>query len=871
MTKTLLSCLLAGVLTTLALHQPGRADAPKAVAGQPQTYVILVGISEYADKKIKPRPMAEKDIAALHQLFADKAHLGVEPKNVTLLVGDPKGELAKKATKANFLDALKKVADVARPEDLVLVTFIGQGGPLGTSGERRCYFMADSTVAGRDKDAVATEEIEDALKKLKPKHLTAFIDVNFKGFEIDKATPEPTFAKAPYKEFLGDDGSDDHLSKPGRVAFLATSGLTPSLDLKDHGIFTTVLLEALGGKADTDGYEPDGLVTVDEVAAYLAKRLPALARVEGKTEKEKEQDAFTIAGLSSRYVLTKNPAAAEKAQKRLAKFDELVSDKKLTEAALIEEGRDYLTRMPILKKRQEIRKVYQEFVDGKVTAKGLEEKRDTLIAEMKLKRSEANEFASKILEVTELMKKKYVKEVNVGKMVGWAITELYRSVEEKVPSEIEAQLKDIQNLSAEKLGTLLSEARIALGKREDLDNLKDLTFTLSRMLHKLDAHTNYIDPESRDRFNQEVQGNFTGIGIQIRKDAASDELLVVTPIKGSPAYKKDIQAGDIITEVIRDVDSKGDPLPKTEKTPTKGMSTNKAVKLILGQKDTNVKLMIRREGVKEPFEVEITRGRVEVESILGYKRKDDAGWNFMVDPKSKIGYIRMSSFARNTFKDLQIAMNDLMKQGVKGLVFDLRFNPGGLLDIAIDVTDLYVDDGLIVSIRQRPPAKEIFYSGKSNGSLLDFPMVCLVNGYSASGSEIVSAALQDHGRAKIMGERSYGKGSVQNIVDLDVIDPKTGTTRTAEIKYTTATFWRPNKKNLNKASTPGKDDDEWGVTPDKVIKLTSKERRDLEEHLRNSETIMPKGKSKTKKFEDRQLEAALEYLRGQIKMASRAK
>ena len=136
-------------------------------------------------------------------------------------------------------------------------------------------------------------------------------------------------------------------------------------------------------------------MTVDEVAAYLAKRLPALAREEGKTEKEKEQDAFTIAGLSSRYVLTKNPAAAEKAQKRLTKFDELVGDKKLTEAALIEDGRDYLTRMPLLKKRQEVRKVYQDFVDGKVTAKGLEEKRDTLIAEMKLKRSEANELANK--------------------------------------------------------------------------------------------------------------------------------------------------------------------------------------------------------------------------------------------------------------------------------------------------------------------------------------------------------------------------------------------------------------------------------------------------------------------------------------------
>jgi carboxyl-terminal processing protease len=870
MTKTLLTCLLSGALLSLALSQPGRADTLKAVAGKANTYVILVGISDYADKKIKPRPNAEKDVAALYKLFTDKKYLGVDPKNVKLLEGNPQ-EGAEKATKANFLKALKWVAEEAKPDDLVLVAIVGEGGPLGDSGDRRCYFMSDSTFAGRDKDAVASEEIEDALKKLKSKHMTAFLDVNFKGFEADKAIAEPTLGKAPYKEFLGDDGSDDHLSKPGRVAFLATNGLNPSLDLKDHGVFTTVLLEGLGGKADTEGYEPDGLVTVDELVKYVNKRLPTLARTEGKTEKEKEQDHFIVAGPSSHYVLTKNPKAADKAAERLAKFEELVRDKKLTDAKRIEEGRDYLTRMPRLKKRQEVRKVYQEFVDGKVTEKGLEEKRDAIVASMKLKQSEAAQFALKVLEVIELMQEKYVKAVNPGKLAGSAITELYSYVEEKIPDEIAAKLKDVQTLRTKQLHELLAEARSALGNREDLADLKDLTVALTRMLHKLDAHTTYIDPESLRQFKQDISGNFTGIGIQIRKDAASDELLVVTPIKGSPAYKKGIQAGDIITEVVRDVDSEGKPLPKTERTPTKGMTTNAAVKIILGQPDTKVGIMVRREGVKEPFLVEINRGRVEVESILGYKRKDNADWEYMIDPQSKIGYIRMSSFARTTYRDLEAAVDELKKQGVKGLVFDLRFNPGGLLDSAIKVTDLFVDDGLIVSIRPRGgPQREAKFNGRSPGSLLDFPMVCLVNGYSASGSEIVSAALQDHNRAMIFGERSYGKGSVQNIEDFEVTDPKTGKPLKAEIKYTTATFWRPNGKNLNKSSTAGKDDDVWGVTPDKVIKLTAKERRDLAEHQRNSETIEPKGKSKLKKFEDRQLDAALEYLRGQIKLAGRA-
>jgi carboxyl-terminal processing protease len=235
----------------------------------------------------------------------------------------------------------------------------------------------------------------------------------------------------------------------------------------------------------------------------------------------------------------------------------------------------------------------------------------------------------------------------------------------------------------------------------------------------------------------------------------------------------------------------------------------------------------------------------------------------MIDPVNKIGYIRLTQFARNSARDLDRVMEDLTKRGIKGFILDLRFNPGGLLDSAVKISDLYVNDGVIVSIRERGvPEQEI--NGRARGSLLDFPMVCLVNGYSASGSEIVSACLQDHDRARIIGERSYGKGSVQHILEFDGGD----------IKMTTATFWRPSKKNLNKSSTSGKDEDVWGVTPDKLIKLTAKERVDLDEHLHSTEVIQPKNKpaptKEVKEFKDKQLDAALDYLRGQIQTASRA-
>ncbi|HZU35687.1 MAG TPA: S41 family peptidase, partial [Gemmataceae bacterium] len=227
-------------------------------------------------------------------------------------------------------------------------------------------------------------------------------------------------------------------------------------------------------------------------------------------------------------------------------------------------------------------------------------------------------------------------------------------------------------------------------------------------------------------------------------------------------------------------------------------------------------------------------------------------------------YVRLSSFATNTSRDLDRALQQMLRHGIRGFILDLRFNPGGLLSSAVAISDRFIDDGTIVTIKPRIGQSQT-YTGESEGSLLDFPMVCLVNGGSASGSEIVSACLQDHHRAIIMGERSYGKGSVQNI------QPFEG----GDLKLTTASFWRPSGKNLNKSSTKGRPEDEWGVTPDAgyLLKLTPKQHVQLEEHLHDQEVIPNRdlpAKVNKDEFHDRQLEMALEYLRGQIKTASSA-
>ncbi len=862
MTKAMFTRSLGAVLAVLALTLSVRAED---AGNSSQPYVVLVGISNYADKQIKPRPHAEDDAKALYDLFTSDKYLGADAKHVRLLLGsDDAARKSEKATRENVLKALQWVASNARTNDLVLIGFFGEGGPLGESGDRRCYFTSDSTFKNRDKDALAASEVGDALKNLKSHRFCVFLDVDFKGFDAGgsaTAIAEPTLGNSPYKEFLGDDGSEDHAPRTGRVLFLATNGLSRSLDLKDHGLFTEALLSGLKGEADKEGYEPDSSITVEELTKYLDKKIPELAGKFGKTDEEKQQRYYALGGHGNHFALTKNPAVTEEVQVRLKKADQMLEDGKLP-ARYGDEARSLLERMPRLEAQRKLRKQYQQLVDGKIALDQFETERARILEDTKLDRADAREYARKVMEAVQFIQENYLKKLDVGEMVGWGIKGLYRRIDEKVPAAIEERLKKVKDLSEADLTTLLADVRQALGKREDLDKHKDLDITLQRVTSHLDPYTTYIDPETKNNFEKDVKGYFTGIGIQIRKDTATDQLLVVTPIKGSPAYRAGLQAGDIITHVETakvDPDTK-EPLPEIETIPTKGLALDMAVKRILGKPNTKVKLTVVREGEKEPLKFDIVRGTVTVESVLGYKRKSNDDWDFMIDPERKIGYVRLTTFAKNSYDDMRRAMRELVDAGIKGFILDLRFNPGGLLQSAVDISDLYIDDGLIVSIRPRV-GRESKFTGKHRGSLLDFPMVCLVNGYSASGSEIVSAALQDHGRAYIVGERSYGKGSVQNIQDYDG----------GEIKLTTASFWRPSGKNLNKASTEGRDEDVWGVTPDLVIKLSHKEREDLAEAQHKSEVILRKDKDPKDKsaFKDRQLEAALEYLRGQIKMASR--
>jgi carboxyl-terminal processing protease len=846
----------------LALFLLGGLAVPAVKAdeftGRP--LILAVGIDKYQDQQIKPRQHAEADAKALVDLFLAKESLGADKERVKLLLGSGPiagADYTEKATKDNILKALQWMDKSAKKDDLVILAIFGEGAPVG---ERTCYFAVDSTFKDRAKDAVASGDIEHAIDDLKSERFVAMVDVNFYGFDIGKEKLPDLNTAAIFRVFLsaGDDAKDSD-KRSSRVLFFAGAPSKASLDLDKHGIFAQALLDGLRGKADAEGYEGDGNIFVSELAKYMRKHLGDLARANGKTKEQKEQKAGTVEAQISDFVVAYNPAARKISTDRLAKFDALAKDKNL-DKKLAEEGHNLLVRMPKLEAQQSLRKAYQKLTDGKLDLEAFNAERKEIMEGTLLSEKDAGKYAVTVMHAANLVRKSYYKEVPKAPLVGHAIDGLYKNVEEKIPSDLQQRLDKVKDMTDVELLRLLTDARQNLGKREDLAKGQDITASLDAMLAKLDKHTGYIPPEVVERFRTDTSGKFRGIGVQIRRNEARDELQVVTPIYNSPSHKAGIKAGDIITGIVVDPESK-------DIVPTKGMTTEDAVKIIKGKPGTRVKLIIDREGSDKPLEFTLIRKDIEVESVLGYKRTAKDTWNYVIDPDNKICYVRLTQFSEDTFPELEKVMKKLSKEGVKGFILDLRFNPGGLLDSAIKISDLFIDDGLIVTIRHRD-GTETSYVGRSDGSYTTFPMVCLINGGSASASEIVSACLQDHGRAIIMGSRSFGKGSVQTIHPFD---------NQSIVKLTTATFWRPSGRNLNKSSTKGRDEDEWGVTPNKgfEIKLSKKEENDLFDHQRESEVIRgsplpPTPTTEAKdEFRDRQLEMALEYLRGQIKTASR--
>jgi carboxyl-terminal processing protease len=330
---------------------------------------------------------------------------------------------------------------------------------------------------------------------------------------------------------------------------------------------------------------------------------------------------------------------------------------------------------------------------------------------------------------------------------------------------------------------------------------------LKGMMENLDAHSNYLTEKDYKRLQVQTNGEFGGLGITVgMKDGA---LTIISPIDGTPADKAGLKAGDIILKI--------------NDKPTLGMTIDEAVSLMRGKVGDPIDLTIVREGESKPLVVHIVRDIIKIESVHTKRVGDD------------ILYIRVSSFDKKVVNDVKKAI--LKRQAsAKGIILDLRNNPGGLLDQAVGLVDLFVDDGLIVSQKGRREAETKEYSAHANKTITKVPLVVLVNGGSASASEIVSGALQDHKRAVLVGEKTFGKGSVQVVLPI---------TNKEAIKLTIARYYLPSGRTIQAV----------GVTPDiKVLPGELKtfknefaiKEADLKEHLKSELEKIDGKKSKDK-------------------------
>lgn len=389
-------------------------------------------------------------------------------------------------------------------------------------------------------------------------------------------------------------------------------------------------------------------------------------------------------------------------------------------------------------------------------------------------------------------------------------------------------------------------------------------------LQKLDRHAEYLNADQLKRFETDAQGSFGGVGIVLTLDQPTKFLKVDHPMPGTPAYSAGIVADDLIVKI-------GD-------RSTEGITVPDARKLITGEPDTPVTLTVRRTG-RAPADQEVTllRARVAQHPVSGVRRRTDdpTKWEWFVDRPNGIAYVRISGFNELTTKELKAAMEEIERGGGKALVLDLRENPGGLLSEAVSVSDLFLTGGKIVSTRDRR-SKERTFEAKKDGTVFlpaeQRPIAVLVNDGSASASEIVSAALQDNKRAVVIGERTYGKGSVQKLLRLPGDPP-------SAVKLTTETYWRPSGANIDRARAPKDAPDQWGVRPDIEVPTTKEEKLRAEvEQMKlqwvagKPEAVGPKpppaptpkgadGKpivDESKPYVDGPLNKALEVLKGKI-------
>jgi carboxyl-terminal processing protease len=370
---------------------------------------------------------------------------------------------------------------------------------------------------------------------------------------------------------------------------------------------------------------------------------------------------------------------------------------------------------------------------------------------------------------------------------------------------------------------------------EDVEEKELVYGAIKGMLSSLDPHSSFMPPEAFKEMQIDTKGEFGGLGIQI---GIKDKILtIIAPIEDTPAHEAGVQAGDRIIKI--------------EGESTKDISLHEAVSKLRGPKGTDVTITIVREGLEKSLDITITRDIIKLKSVKTRVLDDN------------IGYVKLTQFQEKSAEDLRKALKELSEKDINALILDLRNNPGGLLKGAVDVTSQFLPPGkLVVYIKGKNGDKTDFDTVNGN-KYYEYPMVVLVNGGSASASEIVAGALQDWGKAVVLGSQTFGKGSVQTVIPLS---------DGSALRLTTARYYTPKGRSIQTT----------GITPDIEVKLKAKEgtathpvlrEKDLDKHLENDVTKEGEVKENEKKEvtnapakieegEDNQLERAVDLLKG---------
>jgi carboxyl-terminal processing protease len=374
---------------------------------------------------------------------------------------------------------------------------------------------------------------------------------------------------------------------------------------------------------------------------------------------------------------------------------------------------------------------------------------------------------------------------------------------------------------------------------KEVDDRQIFEGAIKGMVDQLDdPYSAYEPPQEAKEFQESLDQKFDGIGIELSIDAKTKRLTVMSPMIGTPAYEAGILAGDQLLAI--------------DGQDTTGFKMDDAVRRLRGKRGKKVLLTILHEGQTQSVDIELERGLINVPSVLGDVRDSQGRWQFALSSDPRIGFLRVNTFGEQTVRELRAALDDLSNRGIRALIIDLRGNTGGYLSAAIGTCDLFVKEGEIVSIRGReahgtpnrdasPPDEkgprfrnEQRHMASGNAPYTTWPMAILVNRHSASASEIVAACLQDHQRAIVIGERTWGKGTVQNVVSLEG--------GKSALRLTIASFWRPSDKNIHRFADANETDD-WGVCPNDgfEVKLSDDEWKRLIEDRRTRDVIQKPG------------------------------